>query len=298
MEFDKKQGAMKQIIEQALLDFLPTYDDQCYPLGEAIKYSLEAGGKRLRPILLLSTGEYFGVHPQDILPYACAIEYIHTYSLIHDDLPSMDDDDYRRGKPSNHKVFGEAIAILAGDGLLNRATEIIFNDILGSVEDINKLGNKLKAAAVIFNSSGSNGMIGGQAADMKSQGNNKDSDLLQYIHSKKTTSLIVASVKAGALLGHADDKQLDDFEKVAENIGFAFQIADDLLDICGDEALMGKPVKSDGKSEKLTYPSVYGLEASYKKIESLHNEAYNILSQYQGMDFLNYLLKSIEKRKF
>ena len=298
MEFEKKQEAMKQTIEQALFDFLPAFDESSHPLGDAIKYSLEAGGKRLRPMLLLSTAEYFGLHPQDIMPYACAVEYIHTYSLIHDDLPSMDDDDYRRGKPSNHKVYGEAIAILAGDGLLNRAMEIISENLLSGRDDVVTLKNKLRAATEIFKASGSMGMIGGQAADMKSQGNHQDTHLLHYIHSQKTTALIIASVKAGALLGNADDGELADFEKIASHIGFAFQITDDLLDICGDEALIGKPVKSDGKSEKLTYPSLYGLEASYKKIESLHNEAYNIVSQYKGLDFLSYLLKSIEKRKF
>ena len=135
MEFDDRRVIMKKTIEQALLDYLPEYDEESFPLGDAMKYSLNAGGKRLRPMLLLSSAEYFGVDLKDALPYACAIEYIHTYSLIHDDLPSMDDDDYRRGMLSNHKVYGEAIAILAGDGLLNRAMEIIGNDLLRSLDD-------------------------------------------------------------------------------------------------------------------------------------------------------------------
>lgn len=298
MEFDHKRVAMKQTIEQALLDFLPEYDEQSNPLGDAIKYSLKAGGKRLRPMLLLSTAEYFGANIKDVLPYACAIEYIHTYSLIHDDLPSMDDDDYRRGMLSNHKVYGDAIATLAGDALLNRAMEIVCDDLLISLDDKNKMRKKIMASKEIFDASGSSGMIGGQAADMMCQGKNKGSDLLHYIHLKKTTAIIIASVKAGAILGNADDDQLEDFTKIATNVGFAFQIADDILDICGDESLIGKPIKSDGKSDKLTYPSIYGMEASQNKIESLHKEAYRILSKYKSMDFLDYLLKSLENRKF
>ena len=235
-------------------------------LKEAMEYSLFAGGKRLRPILVLAAAEAAGGEADAAMPVACAIEMVHTYSLIHDDLPAMDDDDYRRGRPTNHKVFGDGMAILAGDALLTHA--------FFCAAQIAKDGRvpAERALAVIEELAmyaGARGMVGGQAADLKGkQGLTKLEDL-ESIHLRKTGDLIVFSLRAGGRIGGATDDQLAALERFGYDIGLAFQIQDDVLNVIGDEKKLGKPVKSDEKRNKATYPYFVGVEESKRSVERL-----------------------------
>jgi geranylgeranyl diphosphate synthase type II len=271
---------LKSFVDKHLLDFLPEVDNNSITILDSMKYSLEAGGKRLRPILLLESHNFCGQNMYNALPYACAVEYIHTYSLIHDDLPALDNDDLRRGKPTNHKIFGEAVAIIAGDGLLNSAFELMNKDMLLYFDDVVKLKRRVKAAYEISKGAGCKGMIAGQIADIEAIDKNCSKELLDYIHVNKTGALIVASVRAGAHLGGADDKTLKSLTHYAENVGLAFQIVDDILDIYGKEEEMGKACGSDIKQNKLTYPALYGIDASLSKLTELHDEAIKAIQPY------------------
>jgi geranylgeranyl diphosphate synthase type II len=224
-----------------------------------MSYSLFAGGKRLRPILCLAGCSAVGGGEKDILPVACALELIHTYSLIHDDLPAMDDDDTRRGKPTNHKVFGEAVAILAGDGLLTEAFRLMTR--ADAAKEI-KPRAVLEVIGLIAAAAGYRGMVGGQVADIQSEGKEAEPDLVQYIHTHKTGALINASVVAGALLGGGTETEVEAINGYGQRTGLAFQIADDILDVEGDSAAMGKGVGHDAQKGKMTYPSVFGLGRS------------------------------------
>ena len=270
----------KELIDEHILDFLPKVDDNSMVIHDAMKYSLSAGGKRIRPALLLAACDFCGGDIKGALPYACAIEYIHTYSLIHDDLPAMDDDDLRRGMATNHKVFGEAIAILAGDGLLSSAFEAMSKDLLLYFDDADKLKRKIRAMYEIAKGSGCKGMIAGQVTDIEAKGKQCSKELLDYIHVNKTASLVIAAVKAGAHIGGADKDILRDLTDYAENLGLAFQVVDDILDVCGDETVVGKKVGVDAKKGKLTYPALYGLDASRQKLDELTSTAIEILSHY------------------
>ncbi|MFZ5966273.1 MAG: polyprenyl synthetase family protein [Bacillota bacterium] len=261
---------------------------------EAMRYSIFAGGKRLRPVLMLAANEYVGGKEEEVLPFACAIEMIHTYSLIHDDLPAMDDDDYRRGKLTNHKVFGEGIAILAGDGLLNLAYEIMFKEIWNADE----MSMKRKAAAAfeIVAAAGVNGMIGGQVVDLISENKKINSDILDFIHNNKTAALIIASIKAGAIIGGASDKEIQEMTEYGKNIGLGFQITDDILDIIGDEKKLGKKVGSDLEKHKATYPSIHGMEASIEKVKELHQKSVAVFHNQKDkarffLDMADFLVK-------
>lgn len=257
MGFDQEQAAYILMIEQALRDAL-IEPEQDWPrdgiprnLNTAMRYSLLAGGKRLRPTLLLAGCHLLLDDVSAALPFAAAVEMIHTYSLIHDDLPAMDNDDLRRGKPSNHKAFGEATAILAGDALLNLAYELMGRSAHPRA---------LKALSAIASAAGSSGMIAGQAADMWMEGREADQDMLRYIHSHKTADLITAPVVAGLILAGADDRQLEQGRMYGCHLGLAFQIVDDLLDELGDETKMGKRLGKDHAVGKLTWPGLYGIE--------------------------------------
>lgn len=244
-------------------------------LRESMKYSLMAGGKRLRPVLAMASYEACGGKGNDILLGASALEVIHTYSLIHDDLPAMDDDDLRRGRPTNHKVYGEAIAILAGDGLLTEAFLMLLANE-GPVSRDNIL-NALKELAV---AAGPAGMVGGQVMDILSENAEPDAVKLDYIHRHKTGALIRASVRMGALLADADTAQLESLSRYGECLGLAFQIVDDILDVKGDEKELGKPVGSDEGKNKLTYPALYGIEGSMERAEALIKEAMDSISAF------------------
>jgi geranylgeranyl diphosphate synthase type II len=258
-----------EMVERELSRSLPETWDMPGQLRESMMYSLMAGGKRLRPIFVLAAAESLGGESEAAMPVACAVEMVHTYSLIHDDLPAMDDDDIRRGKPTNHVVFGEAMAILAGDGLLTHAFYSIVQTarkngipadiILSIVEDLSILA-------------GAKGMVGGQAADILGEQGSTRLDELEFIHKHKTGDMIVFSLKAGARVAGASEEQLLALEQFGYNIGLAFQIQDDILDLTGDEAKLGKPLQSDVQQQKVTYPYLVGLEASIAKVEQLTAE--------------------------
>jgi len=273
----------KKIIEEHLVDFLPEIDHKSITVYEAMKYSLAAGGKRVRPALLLGACEFSGGDIKGALPYACAIEYIHTYSLIHDDLPSMDDDEYRRGVLTNHKVFGEAMAILAGDGLLSSAFEAMGKDLLMYFDDAGGLKKRVRAMYEIAKGCGCRGMIAGQTSDIEAVNKQFSKELLDYIHVNKTAALIVASVRAGAYMGGADADVLRDLTEYAENLGLAYQIADDLLD--------------NTEQGKMTYPALFGLEKSKMRLEELTSKAVDIMSPYyDNAEFFTSLALELETR--
>nr|WP_239565752.1 farnesyl diphosphate synthase [Paenibacillus sacheonensis] len=265
-------------IEEALRASIPQEWDIPPALRESMMYSLEAGGKRLRPILVLSAAEAVSrnANARNIaMPIACAIEMIHTYSLIHDDLPAMDNDDYRRGKPTNHKVYGEAMAILAGDGLLTHAFYAVTRSAaLGATPE-----TALAIVSDLSRLAGAPGMVGGQAADMLGEQGVTSLEELEYIHLHKTSDLVVFSVLAGARIGGASPTQLESMQTFARKLGLAFQIQDDILDLIGDEAKLGKPVQSDVEEQKVTYPYLIGMEASEKLVERLTQEAKQALEE-------------------
>ena len=270
----------RELLEEHLLDFIPDVDHKSITLYESMKYSLSAGGKRIRPVLLLAACDFCGGSITEALPYACAIEYIHTYSLIHDDLPCMDNDDLRRGVPTNHKVYGDAVATLAGDGLQSAAFEAMNTDMLMYFDDSDALKRRIRAAYEISKGSGCRGIVAGQIADMEAEDRNCSKEMLDYIHLTKTSALIVAAVKAGAQLGNADEEMLEDLTIYAENLGLAFQICDDLLDVEGSEEEMGKKTGMDCVNKKATYPALYGIKESKKRLDELTATAINALSEY------------------
>ena len=232
------------------------------PLREAMAYSLLAGGKRLRPMLCLSACEINGGSIDAAMPIACAAEMIHTYSLIHDDLPCMDNDDFRRGRLSNHKMFGEANALLAGDGLLTYAFEVMLHE---GIKHISAAPRYYEAAAVLASGAGVCGMVAGQWADLANSGNgNGDAETLSYIHMRKTGALITAAVVAGGLVGCAGEEELEALKKFGLHYGRLFQITDDLLDVEGDAKTVGKTLGKDAEQEKLTYPAIYGLQKAHE----------------------------------
>ncbi|HYE68637.1 MAG TPA: farnesyl diphosphate synthase [Anaerovoracaceae bacterium] len=276
----KEYLRFKALAEEHLLYFLPEVDHKSITLYESMTYSLKAGGKMLRSVLLLAACDFCGGDEKLALPYACAIEYIHTYSLIHDDLPAMDNDDLRRGIPTNHKVFGDAVAILAGDGLLTSAFEAMNKDMLLYFDNMDKLKRRVRAVYEISKGAGCRGMIAGQLADIEAENKQCTKEILDYIHLNKTAALIKAAVRAGAHLGGADKKTLEDLDEYAENIGLAFQIVDDILDIDGNEETIGKKTGADQTKQKATYPCRYGLQESKEKVQELTENAKKAMSSY------------------
>jgi geranylgeranyl diphosphate synthase type II len=258
----------KEMVDSALERYLPKKEELTSNLHKAMQHSLFAGGKRIRPILSIASFEAVGGKGEKIIPFACALEMIHTYSLIHDDLPAIDNDDYRRGKPTCHKAFGEAIAILAGDGLLTEAFKLMTNQpvenhlssdggvVLGLINEV------AQAAGVL-------GMVGGQVVDIESEGKAVDLRTVQYIHTRKTGAMILASVRVGAKLGGANEEILKALTRYGESLGLAFQIVDDILNVEGEADLMGKKTGSDLSKGKATYPSVLGVEESKKRAKEL-----------------------------
>ena len=287
----------KTLVETHLLDFLPEVDSKSMTIVEAMRYSLSAGGKRIRPALLLGACEFCGGDVRQALPYACAIEYVHTYSLIHDDLPAMDDDDLRRGLPTNHKVYGEAMAILAGDGLLTSAFEAMYRDLFLSFDDPASMKRRIRASYEIAKGAGCRGMVADQAADIEGKGKHYSKEMLDYIHINKTGALIVAAVRAGAHLGNADEDTMTKLTEYAENLGLAFQILDDILDVVGEESEMGKSKGIDIKKQKSTYPALYGLEQSYERMHQLTERALEIIAPYyDNAEFFSKLVRELENR--
>jgi geranylgeranyl diphosphate synthase type II len=265
-------------VDRALDGYLPPADTFPPDICRAVRYSVFAGGKRLRPLLVITTAGIFDVPLQHALPAACAIEMIHTYSLIHDDLPALDNDDYRRGLAANHKVFGEAMAILAGDALLTAAFETL------SIEAPAYFPPNIVVALIqeISRAAGISGMIGGQVVDILSEGRSVQPDVLEYIHRHKTGALITCCVRCGARMGQAAPEQLQALTAYGEKVGLAFQIVDDILDIVGDEAVLGKKTGADASKKKVTYPAVYGLEKARAEANSLYKSALADLAPFGG----------------
>lgn len=261
-------------VEEIVYRFLPVEEGFQKTVISAMNYTMQAGGKRIRPLLMYLTYQMFGGTQEIVYPFMAAIEMIHTYSLIHDDLPAMDDDDYRRGRLTAHKKYNEAVAILAGDGLLNYAFEVAAASFIDYPGD----ERIARALMILTRKPGIYGMIGGQTADVELTGRPVDKDALLFIYENKTGALLEASMMIGAVLAGADAAQEAVVEQAASKIGLAFQIQDDILDIVGEEEKLGKPVGSDEKNEKTTYVSLYGMEASKAKAAELSKEAVELLS--------------------
>jgi geranylgeranyl diphosphate synthase type II len=263
-----------QLVDAALQRLLPAAETQPKSIHEAMRYSVFAGGKRIRPILCLETARIFGSDVEAALHPGCAIEFIHTYSLIHDDLPALDNDDLRRGKPTCHKKFGEAIAILAGDALLTLAFETIGAAPVDSALRVKMLTEVAKSAGTV------NGMVGGQVADLEAEGKGAGPETLEYIHRAKTAALIRASVTAGAICAGAGDEDVARLRHFGETIGWAFQVTDDILDVEESSAALGKTAGKDIAQQKATYPSVFGLERSHQIANELSSQAIADLAPY------------------
>ncbi len=267
----------KDLVDKSLEKIMPPAKMFPQAVHEAMRYSLFAGGKRVRPVLAVAAAESLGVKTRELLPIAASLELIHTYSLIHDDLPAMDDDDFRRGRPTCHRVYGEAIAILAGDGLLNMAFEVLSDPRRLKALPANRLVAITKEIAT---ASGVFGMVGGQVVDILSEGKEIDFPTLEYIHTHKTGALIRSSVRVGALFAKSGKRQFAALTRYGELVGLAFQIADDILDITGKQEDTGKDVGSDLKKGKKTFPSFYGLEESRRRAREVVDRAVAALSGF------------------
>ena len=267
-------------INDVLEKFLPAEEGQQRIIFEAMNYSVRAGGKRLRPILMEETYHMFGGSSAVIEPFMAAIEMIHTYSLVHDDLPAMDNDEYRRGKKTTHAVYGEAMGILAGDALLNLAYETAAKAFGMEVVD----ARVARAFAVLAKKAGIYGMVGGQVLDVERAGLPMDEDQLAFIYENKTGALIAAACMCGAYLAGADDAVVAQLEEAAYAVGFAFQVQDDILDLVGDEQLLGKPLHSDDKNHKVTYVTLHGMDAAKQYVEEMSEKAIRILENIKAWD--------------
>lgn len=291
MEFKEILKEKSNIINYELKKYIKNKQCPEKILNSSVEYSLLAGGKRLRPILIMSTYELFNKDVQKCYPFAVAMEMIHTFSLIHDDLPGIDNDDYRRGKLTNHKKFNEATAILAGDTLLNYAYTVIINDITNNKENI-----ELKLRALEEFSYNIDRMIAGEYVDTEFEGKKISNQYLEYMHENKTGALIKASVKIGAILAGANESDIEKLGEYAEKIGLAFQIKDDILSEIGDEKVLGKPVENDRERGKCTYVTKYGLEQSQKLLQNLTDDAIKIINYYNKNEFLKDLALYIANR--
>jgi len=282
----------KEKIEKWMESYFQAKDVGDSSILEPIIYSLKIGGKRIRPILMICTYNMYSKNIEKILPFAVAMEMIHTYSLIHDDLPCMDNDDLRRGKPTNHKVYGEAMATLAGDSLLNEAMNVMFSQCLdGEIK-------KIRAAAIISKSSGIDGMIKGQIIDIRSEGQSIDEAALLNMHGNKTGQLITASIMAGAIVGEASEKDIEILKSFGEKLGLAFQIKDDILDVEGDFKLLGK-TQSDGENNKTNFITMYGIHKCKEFCNSLTQECYSLLSNIErDTKEMEYITKFLLEREY
>ena len=292
MEFKEELINKSNIVNSELEKYIKKSDCPEKILNQSMEYSLMAGGKRIRPVLIISVYELFKNDIEKVFPFGVAMEMVHTFSLIHDDLPGIDNDDYRRGKLTNHKKFNEATAILAGDGLLNYAYNIILDDIINSDEE----NKKIKILCLKELSDGIDRMIAGEYIDTEYEGKQISSDYLEYIHENKTGALIKASVRIGAILAGCNKEQLDKLSLYADKIGLAFQIKDDILSEIGDSKETGKPVGNDKARGKCTYTTKYGLEQAQKMLQEITNDAVEIISSFNNSEFLKQLALYIANR--
>ncbi len=293
--FNRLQQEKKEYIEKVLNVFLPFGDEPQNKIYEAMNYSVLAGGKRLRPILMLAAFEMFEGNEKEILePFLAAIEMIHTYSLVHDDLPAMDNDEYRRGKKTTHAVYGEAIGILAGDALLNYA----FETACLAFKKSQYCQQIAEAMGVLARKSGIRGMLGGQVVDMEGFTERTEKSELDYMYRLKTGALLEASLMIGTILAGGTAKEVKMMEQVAESIGLAFQIQDDILDVVSSVEVLGKPIHSDEKNNKITYVNLLGLDESQKEVKKLTEDGLNTLKNLnKNAEFLEILLNSLINRK-
>ncbi len=296
MNFEEMMVQKTKETEEIVLSYLPKAEGNQKTVLEAMNYSVKAGGKRLRPLLMAETYHMFGGNGEIIRPFMAALEMIHTYSLVHDDLEAMDNDEYRRGMKTTHVVYGEAMAILAGDALLNYAFETAasaFEMQPGCVE-------AEKAILILGRKAGIFGMVGGQVCDVEAEKRELplSKEQLLFIHENKTAALIQSALMIGAILAGADKTYIDALEKIGYNIGIAFQIQDDILDVAGSQEELGKPIGSDEKNNKATYVTLAGMEESVKQVERLSKEAVELLGQLPGEhEFLDELVLSLIHRK-
>lgn len=295
MNFKESQAQRVEGIETILKKYLPTQVGYQKAIMEAMEYSVMAGGKRLRPMLIQETFRLFGGKSDIVEPFMAAIEMIHTYSLVHDDLPAMDNDEYRRGRKTTHVVYGEAMGILAGDALLNYAFDTAGKAFSMYPEKSLEIG---KALQVLAGKAGIYGMIGGQVVDVESAGNTLSKEVLDFIYELKTSALIECSMMIGAILAGADEQAIKNIEIIAKNVGVAFQIQDDILDVTSTAEVLGKPILSDEKNEKTTYVTLVGLEKAKEYVEKISMDAIELLHQFDANDFfLEELLKSLIHRE-
>ena len=293
MDFKNELNNRVAEIEALIKEYLPKEEGLQKTVIEALNYSLMAGGKRLRPMLMNETYKLFGGDGKVVEPFMVALEMIHNYSLVHDDLPAMDNDEYRRGKKTTHAVYGECMGILAGDALLNMAFEVV-----AEAFDIELNANVAKALKILANNAGIYGMIGGQVVDIESENKQVPLETIEFIHRLKTGALIDAAMSIGAVLGGATDKEVNIISQVAYNVGLAFQIQDDILDVTSTTEVLGKPVGSDEKNNKSTYVSIKGLEQSKKDVEELSKKAIELLDSLgRKNEFLDELLLSLINRE-
>lgn len=294
MNFQDELIKRTKEIENVIRQYLPEEEGFAMTMAQAMNYSMLAGGKRLRPMLLKETYCLFGGEGRAAEPFIAAIEMIHTHSLIHDDLPAIDNDDYRRGRLTTHKVYGEAMGVLSGVSLLNYAYEVMLKafDLTQETERV------ISALRIMAEKTGINGMLGGQSVDVENDGKPITKEMLDYIYKNKTSALIEASMMAGAVLAGADQRQTALVCKAAEDIGLAFQIQDDILDVVSSEKELGKPVHSDEKNHKVTYVSLMGIEQASRQVNQLSNEAIALLeSLEQKNEFLCELIRSLIHRR-
>ena len=283
---------MKKEVNTFLLNYFENKGSFNKVIYDSASYSLNIGGKRIRPLLMLLTYNMYKENWREILEFSSAIEMIHTYSLIHDDLPCMDNDDLRRGKPTNHKVYGEDIAVLAGDALLNEAMNVMMKFSLNHGREALVASQKIAEAA------GAEGMIGGQVVEIINEGKKISEEELRYMHMKKTGALIKVSIVAGAILGNASEEEIELLEKFGENLGLAFQIKDDILDVIGNTEKLGKKVLSDEENDKTNFISMHGLDYCIKECERLTNESINILDSLSvNTEALKILTKELLDRE-
>ena len=295
MSYNNQKLEKVQKIEEILVKYLPEQTGYQKVIMEAMKYSLMAGGKRLRPMLMKETYELFGGTEDVIEPFMAAIEMIHTYSLVHDDLPAMDNDDYRRGRKTTHVVYGEGMGILAGDALFNYAFETASKAFDMYPEKSLQIG---KALQILSGKAGIYGLIGGQVVDIDSAGKSISKEVLDFIYELKTSALIESSMMIGAMLAGAREEQVQKIEKIAKNVGIAFQIQDDILDVTSTAQVLGKPVLSDEKNEKTTYVTLVGVEKAKEYVEQISNEAIEVLGSFTSKNtFLEELLRELIHRE-
>jgi geranylgeranyl diphosphate synthase type II len=286
----------RRLVEAALDRALPTETAWPETIHRSVRYSLLAGGKRIRPILVLASAEAVGGSRDEALALACAVEMVHTYSLVHDDLPAMDDDDLRRGRPTNHKVYGEAIAILAGDALLTRAFHLLAQLPEDASEDA--LRRRLTATAILGEACGTTGLVGGQVMDLESEGKAISAEALERLHRAKTGALLSACVRGGAVLGGADSDQLAHLTRYAAAIGLLFQVVDDILDVTESAAQLGKTAGKDVKAQKATYVSLHGLEPARAMAADLLRQALEAVAPVgERADLLAGIARLIAERK-